>query len=191
MARLTFVKKARENKKGRACRRCGKAIKKGDSYYWFANRIGRTGVRKEYCSEHRPRPSEMTTSDKLSTLYAAREELEDCAGWFDDDTTLEAAKALAEETLRNAIDNVNQVAEDYRESKSNMPDSLQEGTTGQQCEENADACDSWATEIESCADEIEALTEDDFADEDEESKRQSAIDLIKEKIEHVAGILGL
>ena len=173
MAHLTLVKSARDNKKGRVCRRCAKPIKKGDSYFWFANRIGRSSRKSTFCADHRPRPSEMTTSDKLSQLYAAREAVEDAMRRSDDNgntVSLEDYKEAVQAALEDAASTARDVGEEYRDSKSNLPDSLQDSQTGQDIEEKADACDAWADELESAASEIEsyeAEVPDDLEEGDE------------------------
>jgi hypothetical protein len=160
MARVTFVTKARKDQG--TCRRngCGKTILTGDSYYWFANLIGRSSQRKNFCAEHRPKPSEMTTSDKLSRLYGAQEELE---------TALSKATTYEDiaSALRDAANEAREVGEEYQESLSNMPEGLQQGQTGQDIEEKAQNCESWADELESAADEIESKDDDDIDDDAE------------------------
>lgn len=52
-------------------------IKKGDLHYTWKIRTGRTGT--TYRSLNRPRPSQLTGSDKKSRLYAAQEACEDLA----------------------------------------------------------------------------------------------------------------
>jgi len=60
MAQLHYVESARSDKKGRGCHRCAKPIKKGDGYYWVARRVGGTLLTIYFCSDHRPRPSQIT-----------------------------------------------------------------------------------------------------------------------------------
>lgn len=161
MARTTYVKKA-QKPQGKCYRGgCGKAIKEGDSYYWFANRIGRSSIRKVFCSEHAPRPSEKTTSDKLSQIYAAQEALEDAVS---------SASSLEDlcSALREAAEQGNEVAEAYRESISNMPESLQSGSTADEMEEKASQCEEWAQTCEGAADEIEGMYDDSETPEDDD-----------------------
>lgn len=163
MARLHHVKSARKSKKKRKCWKCSKPIKAGDSYYWFANRMGRVSFRKDYCAEHRPRASNMTTSDKLSRLYAAQEGVEDQLGKHEGEFN-EYRDGIAE-ALREAANEARNVGQEYRDSKDNMPEGLQEGEVGQQCEEHADLCEQWADLLEQAADSIESLEKEE-SDED-------------------------
>lgn len=61
MARVTFVKKARRPVKSAG-------IEVGDSYYWWANRIGRSSI-KHY-SKTKPTRSQTTMSSFYSTLWS-------------------------------------------------------------------------------------------------------------------------
>lgn len=146
MARVTKVVKARKAQGN--CRRCGKKIKKGDSYYHFSNRIGRSSLRRVYCNEHPPKPSEKTTSDKLSQLYAAQEAFED--GKY---KTLEEMAAA----LREAAEVAETVKDEYQESLDNMPDALRDSDPND-IQSKIDSCETWKDELESKADEIETLT---------------------------------
>lgn len=170
MPRVTLVKKAQKDQG--ACRRCGTEIKTGDPYRWFANRIGRSSIRKNFCEKCVPRPSDLTTSDKLSQLYTAQEGLEDAiaaAGSVDD-------LACA---LREAAGEANEVAEAYRDSISNMPDSLQQGSQADEMEEKASSCEEWAQNLEQAADEIEAM-EPDEVDSEEEDEQEAALEALLE-----------
>jgi len=152
MARVTFVKKAQKNQ-GK-CRRCSKSIEIGDSYYWFANRIGRSSQRKVFCGEHRPKQSEITTSGKLSTLYAAQENLEEAIAGASCNEDIASA-------LRDAAEEARQVAEEYRDSIQNMPDNLQQSSVADEMEEKASNCEDWGSSLDSAADEIDGLTEEE------------------------------
>jgi hypothetical protein len=154
MARAHFVKKARKAIKGTD-------IKPGDSYYWWKFRFG-----GKHCSKTRPRASQLTSSDKKSRAYAAAETLEDIK--VDDDSTLDDLKSQ----LDDVASEVGEIAQEYRDSKDNMPEALQESDVAQQCEENADALESWQTDIEQCLDSI---------DEDAEDWRDDAISAIEEQ----------
>lgn len=157
MPRVTTVASAQKPQGN--CRRCGIEIKAGDKYYWFANLIGRTSTRKVFCSQHPPKDSDKTTSDKLSQLYAAREALEEAIVKASNGDEMAQA-------CNDAAEQAREVAEAYRESVGNMPENLQQGSQAQEMEEKADNCDSWADSLESAASEIENLDgEPDLDDE--------------------------
>ena len=196
MARINHVAKARKDQ-GK-CLRCGKEITAGDSYYWVELKTGpRSSLRKTFCDTHRPRPSDTTTSDKLSTLYSVQEALEDEVAGA---TTKEDVAAA----LRTAAESAREVAEEYRDSRSNMPESLQDGATGQEMEEKADSIDSWADSLESAADEAESVEADEpeekedgdseedseeDADDSEDDKAESELQQAKDIAESAAGEL--
>lgn len=136
--RINSVQKA--NKPQGKCGRCGKVIGKGDSYRWIK---GRYGPRKVRCSNCRFRPSEMTSSDKLSRLYSAKECVEEAIG-NDFDSTDDIASEL-----QDAANEAREVAEEYRESADNIESCF--GSRTSQCdeiEEKADQCESWADALE-------------------------------------------
>lgn len=159
MARITHVQSAQKDQ-GR-CRKCGSEIKAGDSYKWFANRIGRSSIKKKFCSRCPIRQSDMTTSDKLSTLYSAQETLEDAI------PKAESLDDLAQ-ALNEAASEARDVAEEYRDSVSNMPDSLQSSPQADEMNEKADNIESWADSLESAASEIEGMSDESEPEEDEE-----------------------
>ncbi len=166
MARLNHVKKARGGEKPKKCYRCQTPIKAGDEYYWFANRMGRMSVRKDYCKNHRPRASEMTTSDKLSQLYAAQEEF--------GDGNFETLEDMAE-ALRSAASVAESVKDEYQDGLDNMPDGLRDADPNG-VQDKIDSCETWASELESAADEIENMEAPEMPDEPEapQEKKPSA-----------------
>lgn len=175
MPRVHHVKSARKSKIKRTCRRCGKVIKPGDSYYHFANRIGRSSITKVFCNEHPPKASDKTTSDKLSQLYAAQENYsEHC-------DKLETFEDIAQ-AMHDAAEVAETVGQEYQDSFDNMPEQLQESSGIQ---EKIDSCESWHQELENAASEIEIT---DWPDDEEaqakaleeaRSNGQSAIDSLE------------
>lgn len=127
MPRVHHVKKARKDHPG--------GIKKGESYYHWSFRYGGKHVSKTY-----PRPSQLTSSDKLSRLYSAQENFEDNQEGADKD----ALEALCQE----AANEVREVGEEYRESCDNIRESFENSPVADDCEEKADACDSLADALE-------------------------------------------
>lgn len=164
MARVTYVKKAKGRKDGRPrrCAGCGTEILPGQSYKWFANRIGRMSMRKDFCANCRIRPSMMTTSPHLSALYAAQEAAEDALGTGDD-----LGLADISQIVRDYAEAVREVGAGYRESAEAIVDGFGHETyQSEEIAEKADECESAADTIESAADDIEDLDDPD-ADESE------------------------
>ena len=160
MPRVIQVKAAKAVPIPRKCRRCGHEIQPGEPYKWFKARY-RPPV--YYCQAHNPRPSELTTSDKLATLYGAQEGVEDDLQAFSDGKiTIEDLTS----SLESAADEVGGVADEYEESASNMeeyfPSSAQVDEIrekGEAATEFAEALREAARAIETLAAEQESLTE--------------------------------
>lgn len=174
MARVHFVKKAGKSKFRRVCRICGHVIVEGESYYHWANRIGTYSSKGQTCGQHRPRPSHLTTSDKLATLYAAVESAEDS---LDEIGSEEDVQGILE-TLAEAA---REVGEMYGESADNIEQSFQNNPTAEECREKQESLDSWADDLEGASfDDFEtwlaANGDDETSDEDEgEDEEKEAV----------------
>ncbi len=133
MARAHFVKKAQKN---------NPAVKKGESYYWWAFMQGGRGGPKHY-SKTAPRQSQLTQSDFLSQIYSLQEEIEDLRA----ENYLEDRESLKGE-VEDIISQVRELGEEQDEKKNNMPDSLQESETGELLANRAEECENFAQELE-------------------------------------------
>lgn len=132
------------------CRKCDQPIKPGDKYYeWKHNHAP---VSRQHQEHGAPKQSELCTG-KMSGVYAAIEgaEADIAAARKTDDPS-----GLAD-ILTSCAESVNEVKDEYEQSKSNMPDSLQEGPTGELIQEKVDGLEQFADALESAAssDEIE------------------------------------
>lgn len=162
MARVTYVKKARPSKSARRCTKCHTEIKVGDPYKWFANRIGRMSMRKNFCVNCQIRQSDQTTSANLQTLYSAIEAAEDALGEAGELTADAAAQILV-----NCAEGVREAADMYEDSADNMEEGFGHETyLSEEIREKSEELNSFADELESAADDIESM---DDPDEDEES----------------------
>lgn len=139
MPRVHFVRSARKD---------NPAVKAGESYYWWKFRHGG----KRY-SKSRPRPSQLTQSDKLSRAYALAEQVEDI------DLGLGAEVATNE--LEDVANDARELAEEYRESGEAIRETFAESPTADECDEKADALEQWADEIEEAAQAVQATEDDD------------------------------
>lgn len=140
MPRVHTVQKARK-----ADPRFGIAV--GDKYHYWEFRNG--GVRK---SKTYPTRSQLTMSNFLGQLYTL----------FDDTV----ANASDPGDFEAAAESLRELGQECEESKSNMPEGLQEGPTGELLQERADGCEQAAeelerigTELQEKLDAIEALAE--------------------------------
>jgi hypothetical protein len=133
MARVNFVKKARK-----AIPEAGIAV--GDSYYYVKLR---RGMPKRYFKERPPR-SATTGSSFYSTLW----DIEDVA----------IGKLEASDDLKGNVEDISQqlrdLAQECQDSLDNMPEGLQQGSSGTMLQERVEA-------LEAAADEFDNLDFDD------------------------------
>jgi hypothetical protein len=148
MARCTHVKAARRRYPQSECGIPG-GIKQGQSYYWWKFKRG-----SKHFSLTPPKRSQLTQSAFYSQLYEIEDRIADLTASSDLPSEVEG---IAEE-LRS-------LAEECQGSLENMPESLQQGPTGEMLQERIDAC-------EGAADELEGIEMDDFEDEDFEPDEQ-------------------
>lgn len=127
MARVNFVKSARKDNPDYD-------IKKGDSYYWWKFRFGGKRV-----SKTKPRRSQLTQSEFLSQVYDLEDEIGE-AGPAD----LDELRSLVEDWVNRIRD----IGSECEEKLNNMPDSLQQGPTGEQLQSRIDGMEEWASELE-------------------------------------------
>lgn len=153
MPRINSVKAARKPAK---CNRCGKPIEIGQGYIYWEFRFGGTIKRCLACP--RPRQSELTQSDKKSALYAAAESVEDAIQAYGNEefeTTEDFEASTLSEALRSAAEEVRGVGEQYQEAADAIP--VDGSPVKDECEEKASACEEWADNLDTAADEVEAV----------------------------------
>jgi chromosome segregation ATPase len=138
---------------------CGIEVKKGEGYYHAASFRGPKIVRHHRCGAFRQ--SQLTGNDKLSTLYSSFEDVQDwiaACNEFDIDGAKEAMEACASE--------IENVAEMYRESQSNMEDGFQHATSqSDELGDNADQLEDFAGDVRSAGEDLEEFDEDAANDE--------------------------
>lgn len=141
------------------CEKCGGEIKVGHPYKHVSPRSGPFGGRKRVRCQQCPswRPSELTGSEALRTLYAAQEAAEDALNNWDRDDP-EGLK----EILTALADGVREAGEIYNESADNMEDGFgHETSISEELREKGEHLDGQADEIESAADDIEDWDEEE------------------------------
>jgi hypothetical protein len=126
----------------RWCEQCARVIEPGQPYLQWSFRYGGTHYR---CTDHPPRPSDLTQS-KLAEVYAAIESAEDGLPAAED------AEAVGD-LVAEVKDAVYQVAEEYREAAEPF------GGEGENAE-RADELEGWAQELESFYPDTDAPLED-------------------------------
>lgn len=151
--RVHTVQKARAAKKPRSCRRCGHKIEAGETYRWAEPRYGPLLI---WCHEHYPRRSELSSS-KLGQVWDAQDEFD-----VSEVTDIDEIKTAVEAVGEIARD----VASEYEDSISNMPEGLQEGQVAEEMREKIDALEAYADELESWdPDEVEEFDEETVTEE--------------------------
>lgn len=152
------------------CVGCAHPIVKGETYFQWSIKAQRGGTTyRQHTSHGHPKQSQLTNS-KLSGAYAAIESAEaSIAAASGKDDLVEALESCASE--------IEQVRDEYQESLDNMPDGLQQGTTGQEIQEKIDALESFADSLNSAAGDL-----DD--DEYEEALKEAGLVADKESGEY-------
>ena len=144
MTTAHFVKKCRKTIRGTG-------IKKGDSYWWWKFRYG-----DKHVSKTQPRPSQLTGSEFLGTVYSIEE------GLADVDVSDREEVASVIETAKEELA---QLRDETDEKFNNMPDSLQQGDTGQLLEQRVQDVDTMIDELDNIDPTEEDLSNDDLRNE--------------------------
>jgi len=111
----------------------GEDIKKGEMYYTWSRKTGPyssfTGKQKE-----RPHRAQLTGSAFLGSLYYLEDEVSAFTGDADE--------------LSELAGRIRTLGEEAIESLENMPEGLQQSSTGELLQERSDAMDSWSDELD-------------------------------------------
>jgi hypothetical protein len=131
-------------------------IKKGESYYWWKFRFG-----GKHMSKTPPRPSQLTQSDFLSTQLELEERIGDLKA-----DTFEDLKGEVE----SIVEEIRRLGEEQADKIGNLPDSFQQGPTGELLQGRADGCEEWADALEGVDLDVDEPTEDDATEAMDEKK---------------------
>jgi hypothetical protein len=154
MPRVHFVKKARKK---------NPVAKKGESYYWWKFQFGG----KRY-SKTPPKPSQLTQSEFLSSVFALQEEMADAGA-----DTIDDLRSLQDDWCER----IQEIGDGCQERFDNMPEGLQQGDTGCLLEERVNAMEMWRDEIESVD-----------IDGEESGSDAELNDYVQEKLSEMTGI---
>jgi len=132
MAILHHVQKARKANKEYG-------IKKGDSYYWWAFRYGGKHVSKTL-----PEPSQLINSKFLSSMISFGEVLDDINSATDPIKTVDELKSYVE----SIISDIRQLGEECQEKLDNMPEGLQQGSSGEILQNRIEESEAYAQDLE-------------------------------------------
>jgi hypothetical protein len=132
--RVTTVLRARKDV-GK-CSKCGTEIKRGDGYRWWKFRYGSKYVRcsKPDCA---PRPADLTQSEYMKQIYELQE--------FKFSETSVDDLDSDRSTL---VGDLEALRDEQEEKKSNMPEQLQESSSGEMLQERYDNLDSVISDLE-------------------------------------------
>ena len=126
------------------CEVCKKKIEPKETYYKIVSRFGKPRVR---CEKHKPHRWELTSSDFLSTLWRLQDNL-------DNDYDLSDFSCV--EDIKSELENLRDECQDRLD---NMPEQLQEASTGEILQTRIDSLDS-------AIDELDGIEEPDEYDEE-------------------------
>ena len=145
-------------------------IKKGD-HYWFAEVMTGPRSSKTIRSKNPIPRSQLTASEFLSTAYDLSDRLNTCDSLSD------------LEEIKGEFENLQSETQDKFD---NMPEGLQQGSTGEQLQERIDQLDSLISELEDAHAEAENETgsEEDHSDEDGEGEPLSEAEAVRAAIEN-------
>lgn len=176
MPRVHFVKKARKDNP-----RAG--VKKGESYYWWSNRLpGRKAGIKHY-SKTPPKPSQVTGNPYVAATLSIEE---DFAGLPQDVSTIEELESVAE-SLQDLAQQAEELGEEQEEKLRNMPQGLQEGDTGQLLQSRVDGCSDMAEALRSAADEISGFEIDEDGVDDSNTLEDATKEQCQNALENALG----
>lgn len=130
------------------CTKCAEPIRAGEQFYMY--QPNRSTPRRSHIAHGSPKQSELCQG-KMSGVYAAVEGAE---------TDIAAMRAADDasglvDILNTCREAVEEVKNEYEESLGNMPEPLQDASTGQEIQEKIDALESFCDELDNAASECE------------------------------------
>ena len=143
-------------------------VAKGDMYYKWSTRmtVGKSYVSRIHRSKTPPSRSQLTSSAFYQAIYSA----------FGD------TKINEPQDVRDLAETVREIGQEEQSKLDNMPEGLQQGSTGELLQERIDACETSADELDSLADEWETAESDheELEGEDKENSDYDAEDFISQ-----------
>jgi len=159
-------------------------IVKGDMYYTCRRKTGPwSSVTLRSLTPFKA--SQLTGSAFKSAWFGAEE------GWD--------ASGKSEQDITDVAEAIRAAGEEAGESLDNMPESLQQGDTGQMLEERASQCEDTAGDLDSLASEYEELEEpveplgdleEDWENESAAEDYETEMDTFKSEVERIRGDVG-
>jgi len=156
MPKINHVAKAQKDQG--TCGKCGVEIRKGDPYRWLKIKFGGRKIRCTH-GDCDFKASDKTNSEFLSQVYDLNDRVSELTNITDLDELVSE--------IENLVEEYNSLADDCEEKLNNMPEGLQQGSTGEMLQERADGC-------RECADSLDG-TDRDF---DEDTWREEALETL-------------
>jgi len=156
-------------------------VEKGQMCYVWSLKTGPRSSRS-FRQLTRPKPSQLTNSEFLGRAYELTEQVEDLT------------EEDLEDQLQELVDEIECLGEEQDEKWNNMPEGLQQGSTGELLEGRRDMCQEWAYNLEAVKDNLpehpdesedkyEEPTEPDEKDSESENAHEAAMEAYAEKLE--------
>lgn len=160
--------KKQKSRKEYKCSKCGKKIEKGEEYYRFS--VSRFNPLKPRCTGCKPKQSEMTQSEFLSTIWGIEEEIAKLG--IDD-------LAEPQSVIENFTGQLEELRDETEDRLSNMPEQLQDAPTGELLQGRVDC-------VQEMIDELEAIDTDIDEELDvDERKRLERQQEIYEELQNI------
>lgn len=158
------------------CDTCKRTIKPGEEYYKHSfNFSNHTMVR---CIDHPFKPSDLTQSEYLKTIYQIQENNNIDASEFD---TVEDIIEVRDE-IQSELESLRDETQDKLD---NMPDSLRDSPNGELLQERIDNLDNAISELSDIDDSLD--NEPDREDyDDDESYEEDLAEQVHDKISDIA-----
>lgn len=184
--RINRVKKSRKDQGN--CSRCGVELPKGSAYRWIKFRYGGK-IKRCMSSTCAFRQSDLTSSDKLSTLYACQEAIEDEMTHLRENLPdfnpeeIEGTFTALASTIEDQTYEVENVADEYDQSAQNLEEYFPGSEQVYECEEKANACREWYDELDSARQEAESAAESVTAGNYSASDLEAVLDEIENHVQ--------
>jgi hypothetical protein len=175
MPRVTKVQKARRSPGN--CSSCGVKIEIGQPYFWWQFAFAPKSIR---CALHPPAPKDLTRSAFHSTLLGIQEE----------DFTGPSDSSELESLRDDVVSQLEDLKSEIEGNLSNMPDSLQQGSTGELLQERIDALDEVISNLQGVDCSVAAEDEQPADEEGEEDREAQITERLTEIADELTSILG-
>lgn len=155
-------------------------VKKGEPYYRWSIKLQRGGLVR--MSKTPPKPSQLTVSEFYSTLYALQEQTE-----FSKAQDFSELQSMRDEV----VGELEQLRDEQQGKLDNMPEGLQQGSTGELLQERYDVLEQAVDELNGIdIPEVEE-TEDDDEDAGEEEGKADQLKTLAAELDGILQAIGV